>query len=375
MIKSKLYLVFHLLRPTFYAISPTISRISDLLSLVMSYWFIGTGISQYIIKFTLILVLFFCIQLASISFQIYVYGGIFSDLITLSYSIIAIGALLLGSISTKNQNIEKTLFMLIMIGAILAIIQEHSGIMGEKLSSLYNTRALTVVGRFGGYSYTHTEHAAFCALAIALIRSIDFKSPIIVLFYINILVYSSLIPLSKAGIILVAFVLLMSVRLKYRLGFVFLIMTALYLNLQYIQENFSYIYYGFDALLKLNSSDGSIGPRLNDWYVASESLTRSGWSFLIGSGPSRLLERSYIEITSANILYRWGSLGFIFYYSIFVFTALKCRIVNPGFSNFLIGVMIVDSMANFTESVKLFPVIYFLCGRYLLMHRLRRLTA
>lgn len=362
--KLHIALSFHLLRPAFYGVTPTLSRIFDLLSVFIQIYAIGSSIKRYPLLYTFLLLL----ALLSISQVISLFHSaissrvIFKDMIPLAYPYIAAVGLLLGVSFSNEKEAFKLLERLLFIGVILAVFQEHAGEIGVFVSQVYNTPPLTVVGRFGGFSYTHTEHAAFCALYVVILMKGD-KSSAIKACLLSLAVYSMSIPLSKAGLILMCIVLIPIFKWYQHvlIALFAFILTLFFWEALYLQ--FGYLITGFRALIELNLMDGSIGPRFEDWILAISAIQSSASAFFFGVGPMRFYEFSYIEITSANILYRFGVVGWILYYAPLIkgcFLARELKATYLGY--FLIGVFIVDHAANFSESVKLFPILYFLYG-------------
>lgn len=357
-------LSFHLLRPAFYSVSPMLSRAFDLLSVFVQIYAIGSPRKWYplLYIFLLFLALFSISQVISLFLSAMSSNVILKDMIPLAYPYIAAVGLLLG-VSTRNEKEAfKVLERLLFFGVVLAIFQEHSGEIGIWLSQVYNTPALTVVGRFGGFSYTHTEHAAFCALYVVILMKGD-KGAAIKACLLLLALYSMAIPLSKAGFILMCIVLIPIFRWYQHalIGLFVFILTSFFWETLYLQ--FGYLIIGFGALIDMNLMDGSIGPRFEDWVLAISALQSSTAAFFFGLGPMRFYEVSYIEITSANILYRFGVVGWILYYAPLIkgyFLARELKASYLGY--FLFGVFFVDHAANFSESVKLFPVLYFLYG-------------
>lgn len=292
--------------------------------------------------------------------------AIVADIIPLFYPLFAASALLCGLQFGRENNSINFLKALLFVGVALAIIMKHAP-FGDMLSAVFNTPALTVVERYGGFSYTHTEHAAFCVLFIAMMfddsnKAGDRDYNLIKWLLVLSAMYSLLIPLSKAGLILLAFPFM-----KDFWKFLIFIIPGSYFVLDnyshIIQEQLPYIYYGFIAATEANISDGSIGPRYFDWLTAFDSLRSGTMNLLIGNGPLRYYDESYIEVTAANILYRFGFLGFVFHYAPIIFAAyIQHRLGRLAISFTLLGIIIVDGLANFSESIKLFPFIYFLLG-------------
>lgn len=357
---QKLIIVFHLLRPTFYAFSPTFARTSDFISLLLISGGAVFRRNNSLILISISIILFLLIVIISLMGAAAEGVIEYRDFIPLAYPIFCFFALWFGASFIEPRDFYSFVAKICFVGVLLGIAQEHGSNFGILLSEIYNTSALTVVGRFGGFSYTHTEHAAFCALFLVLYKTLKPHFQIRALFFLILAVYSLMIPLSKAGLILLLVVLIpfLTLRMSVFLFAMFFVMISFLYD--YFIREYSYIFSGFQALFAMNLENGSIGPRFNDWFVTFDSLKEH---LFFGGGPRRQLAESYIEITSANILYRFGVLGWIFYYlpivyGIFLSYRKGCWFIMY----FFLGIFIVDHAANFSESVKLFPVIYMLLG-------------
>ena len=360
--RYSLYSAYQLMRPTFYAFSPTYGRVSDLSAVIVQLLLLRARFPKNAAAIVLVILSYLFVQLFSLLLQSVNNVVIGADFISITYPLIAAVAFIFGA---QVKNVQFALLFvqrLLVFGAILAIFQEHSGSIGIYLSQLYNTPALTVVGRFGGFSYTHTEHAAMCALGLALTIYCNSLHRIYRVFSVVIFTLSVLVPSSKAGVILYAIVIMLSTEMRYRILIVTVFSGVAIFFSNLLTERLPYLYYGFVALMHFDLADGSVGPRFEDWVIAFAGLTESVRDFLIGGGPRRFYDASYIEITSANILYRWGTVGFILYYYPLFYSLIRCYKKAPEISYFLGGLFIVDFAANFTESVKLFPILYYLYG-------------
>ena len=362
MTKSTLWLIISLLRPTFYGVAPIISRLSDAIAAVLSGTLLTARISKNNILVICFLMFFSLIQQLSLLNSLFNYEITLSDFVQLSYPYIALLAFILGAGVKDGSEVARHIVIILTAGAILAIIQEIAGSTGKLIAMLHNTPALYERGRYGGFSYTHTEHAAFCALLIIFVAD-RVKTLWSRLILMTTAVISAFVPLSKAGLILVLITLITVVNWKI-LFLIFTVSLAIFINYyEIIYTYLKYVINGFIALAKMNISDGSVGPRYNDWVVTIQSLSDGAANMLVGGGPRRSLEDSYIEITAANILYRYGLLGFLSYYATLFYAAIQSFTAGKiHWVIFFTTLLFVDFMANFTESVKLFPFLYFLIG-------------
>lgn len=362
------------LRPVFYGDSQAIARGSDMAVLVMAALciLIRFKVPKKIFSLLFFIALYFLVistsllgaQMSGVPHGPLDFVEIFRPLI---WSIF----LILGAIWVQNDSDgsrEKKLLIFLQLAILSSILGWLMLLFPEFMKPvyrMYNVPNLFAHGRPGGIAYTHTEFVAINVLGIASLllikKRLKARDKIFILF----LTVSSIIPQSKGGIlfVLLFFVFYWSLTINRRslvnfLFFLLLLPIFLPLIVQLARTEYPYIFYGFSALFDLiaagQTTDGSIGPRFLDWVAAFESLNSSVRQLLIGSSPMRLFpEVSYIENTASNILFRWGLLGFLSYYGMFV--ALICLVEQKQkkvFTALLLALFIADCTGNFSESIK-----------------------
>lgn len=173
-------------------------------------------------------------------------------------------------------------------------------------------------------------------------------------------------PQSKAGVLLIFLFLITYSLIVVRKIFLFATMLPLIGGLYVLQDDIRhilmnavpYIYFGFVALFSLikdtsNITDGSVGPRLEDWMITFRIAKDQTSAFLIGNSPMRYHpEVSYIENSMTNVLFRFGLLGLICYYWNFVRLIFSFLTKSPELVSLSVSIIISDMTANISESVK-----------------------
>ena len=118
------------------------------------------------------------------------------------------------------------------------------------------------------------------------------------------------------------------------------------------------IYFGFLALFALvqdtsTITDGSIGPRFEDWMITLRFAGNQASAFLIGNSPVRYYPKvSYIKNTMTNVLFRFGILGLICYCWNFVKLIFSFPTKSLELVSLSLAIIISDMTANMSKSVK-----------------------
>jgi len=363
--KYGLVLVLSATRPVFYFISPTISRLSDI-AVLFAVFFVNPQIFKIVRPFLLMQLSYLFVICLSITTFVIAGGDINGkDLIELSRPFFWIGAALVGAGLVQSGNIHGLLKLLLgvaILNSALCILMAISPTLFKPLYVIYSVPNLFYHGRPGGLAYTHTEFVAINLLgifAVNLLTSLKYRKSII--FF---LLLSSLIPASKGGIVLILSYFLLLGILKFRRLFfayclLLLILIAIYIDQlnEFLQANLPYVYWGFfnlsRALVSGSTTDGSVGPRLEDWHIALTYRFHELSMFVGNSAMRAYGDLSYIESTFPNVLFRFGMLGLLFYYGSWL---VSCALTLKEYRSFLFAlcgaVFIADLTANFSESIK-----------------------
>lgn len=354
---------FSVMRPVFYFISPLLSRVSDFVALLL------TSRSKYklsrsILPLVILQILYLFVMIASLLNFMLVNGDLNpKDFFELFRPFFWIFALIVGANAARIVSRESLYRIFVIIGIInssVAILMLFFPKLMYPLYYLYNVPNLYFHGRPGGLAYTHTEFVAINALAILCILLSQNMSR----WFLLILIPASFASMSKGGILLLFIFFVMYfivVRLRNALVFASLLGAAFLLMwthfVQLASTYFPYLYWGFYQVFVVLSTgstkDGSVGPRFQDWLYAI-NYKISNLSYLIGNSPMRNFpDVSYIESTMPNILFRYGYIGLLVFYGMYVVVGLlvsrRDRIVIVPF---ICALMVADMTANFSESVK-----------------------
>lgn len=370
---------FSLLRPVFYWISSSVSRVSDFISFLLVLLLLLFIKRVPPIKKGIVFFLGYLLVMLTSFFLNEINTGLVTirDLVEIIRPIIYVVFFYFGLAVSFNNYKYVSIHTLAIITLLNSVLCTFMYIMPETfkfLYQIYNVPNLYFHGRPGGIAYTHTEYSALCVIGLICYR-ILYEKRIISRFYFYssylFLMITSIFPMSKAGLIVLLFYVMMEQwiynkkRSLILLLSLFIILPFALTYLQYfLEDKFPYIYTGFNALLYAftdpdHITNGSIGPRYNDWLVSINGLSDSYRAFFVGHSPLRVLDISYIEITFPNVLYRFGFLGVFFYYGFYLSLFKK---VHTAVFIGVLALLVGDLMANFTESIKLATVTMFLIG-------------
>lgn len=359
----KLLIYISCLRPVFYFVSPLFSRVSDFAILVLTFNK-DFKVCKSVMPLINIQILYFAIIIASFLNFIIVNGNLNpKDLFEFLRPIFWIMALLLGANAARLMTRDELLRIFFLIGLINSLFGIFMLLFPKAMYPvyfIYNVPNLYFHGRPGGLAYTHTEFVAINALAILCM----FMSNRISRWYLLILLPASFVSMSKGGILLlfVFFVVSYTVhRLKSIVaifscvGAMLIIYWTQFVN--FATTQFPYLYWGFYQVYVVLSTgttnDGSVGPRFQDWLIAI-NYKISDLAYFIGNSPMRNFpELSYIESTMPNIIFRFGYLGLVVFYGMYILIGfLVSRRDRTYVIPFIIALTVADMTANFSESIK-----------------------
>ena len=369
-------ILFVALRPTFYFISPYIARVSDFTVLFLTFLLVAriNLIHRAYVSWLLPYIFYLFVIVISLVYFTLTNGNlIFLDLVELSRPFFIIFIMALGFMCVhhmEEKDIVRILNMFIFIAIINSILGLLMYLFKDNLKFLYviyNVPNLYFHGRPGGLAYTHTEYAAINLLGICsfLIRKRVFEQRFSYFIFLFI-IFASFVPQSKAGVLLIFLFLITYSLIVVRKIFLFATMLLLIGGLYVLQDEIRnilmnavpLIYFGFVALFSLikdtsNITDGSVGPRFEDWLITFRIARDQVSALLIGNSPMRYHpEVSYIENSMTNVLFRFGLLGLICYYWNFVRLIISFPTKSPELVSLSFSIIISDMTANISESVK-----------------------
>jgi hypothetical protein len=360
---TKFLIYFSCLRPVFYFVSPLVSRASDFVILVFTYNK-DFKVCKSVMPLINIQILYFSIMILSFLNFVIVNGNFNpKDLFEFLRPIFWIMALLLGANAARlipREELLRIFFLIGLINSLFGILMLMFPKMMYPVYFIYNVPNLYFHGRPGGLAYTHTEFVAINALAILCIL----LSKSISRWYLIILLPASFVSMSKGGILLLFVFVAVSwiVSSLKSVVVIFSCMGAMIILFwtQFVHlatTYFPYLYWGFYQVYVVlttgSTNDGSVGPRFQDWLIGI-NYKISDLAYFVGNSPMRNFpEISYIESTMPNIIFRFGYLGLVVFYGMYILIGfLVSRRDRTYVIPFLIAVTVADMTANFSESVK-----------------------
>ena len=375
---SALRIIFLAFRPVFYFVNPIISRLSDFIALLLLSPIKNKISTRVFVPVACLLMYLIVILVSLINFAFSRGGFVISDFFEIARPIYWILGLLFGASATGSIGFQSVCRIIVGISILNTIAGILMLLFPESLKFLYvvyNVPNLYFHGRPGGIAYTHTEFVALNVLGLLALYISNLKLKKVITI---ILVIGSFVPMSKGGVLFV-FVFLFSAlcfhRLFFSVLFAIFFASTVYLAFDYLmdlaKEQVPYLYWGFHSLFELlktgYTTDGSIGPRFNDWVVAI-NYSFTDLAYLIGNSPMRGYEKdlSYIESTVPNVLFRFGFLGLFYYYgAMFVSSCLVAKRHRRLVFAFFFSLVVADCTANFSESIKFMTLISIFLGALL----------
>ena len=126
--------------------------------------------------------------------------------------------------------------------------------------------------------------------------------------------------------------------------------------------------YDFNSIISFNFTD-SIANRIDDWLIVFSSLNTDWFHMLFGYGASRnILHHPYLEIASAEYLYRYGLAGTLSYY-LLLFGVFRCISSSYSSDLYLYSctlLIIFDTFITISQQPKavfLIPIFFVLLSR------------
>lgn len=365
-------LLYSVLRPTWYWVSPIIARVSDLSVLLLALVLAAMmwDKSERLLRFMIPYVAYWVTMLISLALFA-ARGGTFvgADFVEFARPLFWMAGIAIGygivrrAPNTAFRNLTLALVIIGWINSIIAWLMYIIPDFSLPLFQMYSVHNLYDHGRPGGLAYTHTEYVAINVMGVAASIIENKKLSFVTIVF---LLVSCIVPQSKAGLVMIFVMASVYSVIKLRIRIVVLCSLILMAGLviswpilgKYLQSEFPYIYYGFSTLLRLPFDgsalrDGSIGPRALDWMITWERMVSDPLIAMFGNSPMRgYREISYIENTATNVLFRFGIIGLICYYFNFIIVSLSENIDKATVISFIVSIIVADCAANFSESIK-----------------------
>lgn len=380
-----LLLIFIYIKPHFYYYSYSIARLTDLLGISILFFIVfyyGSLVRIYnsIWKYIITSLAFLFVILISLVYATTQQNIIFQDFVDIIRPLTVILSIFVGIVLYKNGfNKEKLVDFLITLGLIASIVVflEKMGI--NIFYKLYSDINHMSGNRATGIYYDFAELGALQAMGIiaSIVKFIETKHKKN-LIYIAVFVISVLLSESKAAILLLAIIFILiflgglinkkTYRPHYILSFIVLMATTVYLSYKYIESNPA-LYNGFEAVFTLSEGNASVGNRVNNVEYVVELISKYDIRSFIGYSASRDVSGSYIEIAFFSILFRYGIIGVIFYYLVFLMFLFE-KVPKPYhyFKYVVFATLILDLTAAMTNRFS-YPIAVFILLGILLSER------
>lgn len=380
-----LFLLFIYIKPHFYYYSYSIARITDLLGIVLLFVLVCYYNKLVIINISILKYLitsfgFLSIVLISLSYALTQQLVVLQDFVDIIRPLTIILSIFVGVILYRNGfGKERFINFLIILGLIATLVAflEKAGM--NIFYQLYSDNNHMIGNRATGIYYDFAEFGALQNMGIvaAVVKLIQTKNKINLL-YIFIFVVSILLSESKASILLSVIVfglLFLSAILnkniykpQYILFFIIGVILIAYFSYKYIENNPA-LYDGFEAIFTMSESNASVGNRLNNVEHVTNLFFKYDIRSFIGYSASREILGSYIEIAFFSILFRYGVIGVILYYLIFIMFLLE-KLPKPYhyFKYVVFATLVIDLMAAMTTRFS-YPIAVFVLLGILLSER------
>ncbi len=368
------------IRPNLYYFSSGISRVLELLtiSVLIIYMLTLPAIkvnktTRFILSLPLIYAFVIILSL-TVNSNFYLLS--FLDFAELFRPLIIGISFLFGvylSCMQTTFSISKHIYRIGLINAFVAVIQSLNISISSVLYMLYNVPNLYQQGRPGGVCYSHIEYPLFaitCGVIGVYYYSMNKQKNI--LLGVTFIFMTSLLSASKAGVIFLASLAIFTFIQKIYRGspsvkfwslIVFLFCTIFFVI---AIQRVPYLYMGFVDLLNFQgTTNNSIVARIHDFNIVVDIIKEFDYRFWIGSSPLRSYSNlSYIEITHLNIIFRFGVIGYLIYYSMLMLPALIClgKKSKAMLAFVIFAVVITDFTGNASETIKFSMLLFILIG-------------
>lgn len=380
-----LVLLFIYIKPHFYFYSYSIARLTDLLGVailfsIVCYYSKLIKISSSVTKYVIVNFLFCLLILTALSYAVSQQIVVFQDFVDIIRPLTIVISIFVGVILyQKGFGKEKFLDFLIVLGLIAATVAflEKAGM--SIFYQLYSDSNHMSGNRATGIYYDFAEFGALQSMAIiaALVKFVQTKRSIN-LVYIILFVISVLLSTSKASILLLGIIFgllfLGSLGNKkiYRPHYILSVVVGMFLmfyfSYKYIENNPA-LYSGFEAIFTLSEGNASVGNRMKHVDHVVSLMFQYDLRSFIGYSASREIEGSYIEIAFFSMLFRYGIIGTILYYLVFIMVLLE-KFPKPYhyFKYVVFATLVIDVMAAMTNRFS-YPIAVFILLGILLSER------
>jgi len=333
-----IFLMIAMIRPTFYMISYFYARISDFIFTTIPLFvllFLNVKKPKWIFLWIFLFISLITFSLLNALFKYSISIKDFAEIFRpfLIGTFFMMGFLYVGhkiDIDNKLRKFFKFVVLLGVIHVVVAIFQFFFYEKSKVLYLIYSSINLYEQKRSSGIGYIHSEYSLITSfVSMAAYSLYILTNKIIYLILGFILLSFSVLSFSKGGLLVSSIFHLLALLFLLKKGsfihkILYLIFFILALLLVfYFILTVDYLYHGFKALLELSYTyNKSILHRLEDIIIVKNMFmnTNNPLVFLIGFSPLRNYpEISYIEISILNIFFRFGILGILLYYMIFIF--------------------------------------------------------
>lgn len=393
-------LILAMVRPAFYMISYSYARISDCIFTIIPlfvFLFLNTKNPKWIIIWIFSFISLMTLSLLNASFK---YSISIKDFVELFRPFLIVIFFLMGylyighkivKIENKLNKFFKFVLLLGIIHVSIALFQYFFYGKSKVLYLIYSSINLYEQKRASGIGYTHSEYSLITSfISMSAYSLYILTNKVIYLIFGFILFSLSFLSLSKAGFLISSIFHLLALLFLLKKGsFMYKILYSIFfilllLSIIYFIITVDYLYHGFKALLELSYTyNKSILNRLEDIIIVKNMFmnTNNPLVFLIGFSPLRNYpEISYIEISILNIFFRFGILGILLYYMIFIFIPiylfLKLKKIRYKYGHmydklkyiyglcviFSISVFLGDFLVNASETIKFTQLYSFYIG-------------
>ncbi|WP_172917228.1 hypothetical protein [Capnocytophaga canis] len=307
----------------------------------------------------------------SLVYASFVQEVVFQDFIDVIRPITIVISLLLGVAlfqkDFKKENLIDFFISLGLISSAVVFLEKLGMSFFYELYSDFNHKSMN---RATGIYYDFAELGAMQSIAIiaATIKFIEEKKHIYI-YYLLIFSISIILSTSKASILLLGILFSLLVikiftsskfyRPKYILSFFLIMGVAFYLTYIYV-ENDPLLLDGLKAVFSVSRENHSVNNRLDNIDYVVGLVEKFDLRSFIGYSASRNVEGSYIEVAFFSVLFRYGIVGTVLYYLIFIGVLFE-KIPKPYnyFKYVVFATIVLDTVAAMTNRFS-FPIALFI---------------
>ncbi len=362
--------------PNFYYNSHFLARLTDLFTMLLMFSYIIFNIkflksSKEILKYIFCATLFLLSIFTSLLLASTAQDIILQDFFDLYRPMVIIISLLFGvAIANRGINYYNIGSFIICLGVIASIVAFLEKIGFDIFYYLYSNENFAKDNRVSSIYYDFAEFGVMQLLAtsFSLERYLKTKNKRYIL-YIFIFIISVILSTSKAAILL--FILFFclyflfnakKIILKLKNTLYFLILIVIFTLFIFIYFNYGdkTVITGFNAIFNFNIGHPSVGNRIEQINIVVSSIINNfNLNTLFGYSSFRGSESSYIEVTFFLFLFRFGIIGIMFYYGLFLFIVFSKNKKLFFIKLVIISSLLLDCVSQITDRFS-FPIIIFI---------------